>query len=177
MAFTDPSCRDTVSGVDFEDTYNTERSKLMRFLMSVGASQHEADDAVQEAFADAYAAWDTIREPRAWIFKAALRTYYRGSTRARSRETPVGDLLPDQAEHLNSGEIAALNEEERAVEDALASLPVRQRQVYDAYTCWVHICRNRASARLRPCSCAAEPGQRTRRNLARYLGLGRRKTR
>ena len=125
--FTGPGPGVSVAGVGFEDVYKAERSRLVRFVMSLGADQHEADDAVQEAFALAYQAWDTIREPRAWLHTVAMRQYYRAD--ARTRETPAGDRLPDRAEPLNSGDIAVFNELGQQVRSAIAALPVRQRQV------------------------------------------------
>jgi len=125
--FTQPRPGVSVSYVGFEDIYKAERSRLVRFVMSLGADQHEADDAVHEAFALAYQAWDSIREPRAWLHTVAMRQYYRAD--ARTRETPAGDRLPDRAEQLNSGEIAEFNDLEHRVRDAVAALPVRQRQV------------------------------------------------
>jgi len=37
--------------VSFEDVYKAERSGLVRYLMTMGADQYQADDAVQAAFA------------------------------------------------------------------------------------------------------------------------------
>ena len=172
-AFTDPAPRVTVSGVDFKDTYSAERSKMMTFLMSVGADQHEADDAVQDAFADAYAAWDTIREPRPWLYKAALRAYYRGSSRARNRETPAGDRLPDQAEPLNSGDIAVLNDEEQTVQNALAGLPAKQRQVM-ALTLAGFTAAEIGQLLSSDPAAVRQNQVRARDNLARQLGISRR---
>ena len=173
--FTERSRHVTVGDVDFKETYSSERSRLMRFLMSVGASPHEADDAVQEAFAQAYAAWDKIRTPRPWLYKAALSEFYRGSDRVRTRETPAGDQLPDQAEPLNSGDIAVLNEEEQSVQDAVASLPPMQRQVMALTLAGFTAAE---MAQLLGCepSAVRQNQVRARNSLARSLGFRRRKT-
>ena len=82
-------CQSQVADVSFEAVYRAERSKLIRYLMSMGVGQHQADDAVQAAFARAYGCWDQIRAPRAWLYKVALRESYRvhasaGCARSRS---------------------------------------------------------------------------------------------
>lgn len=159
-----------VTNVSFESVYVAERSNLVRYLMTMGADQHQADDAVQAAFALAYPRWDAIRQPRAWLYKVALRECYRADT--RRREMPAGSL-PETAEPLDSGDIAVLNEEEEMVRAAVAALPGRQRQVM-ALTL----------AGFTPAEIAQELGcdpaavrqnqVRARDNLARQLGIERR---
>jgi RNA polymerase sigma factor (sigma-70 family) len=153
------------------DVYREERSRLVRFVMSLGADQHEADDAVQEAFAHACRQWDSIREPRAWLHTAAMRQYYRAD--ARSREDPAGDRLPDRAEPLDSGDIAVLNDLEARVRDAISALPARQRQVmaltlagFTAAQIAQHLGSDQAAVR--------QNQVRGRDNLARQLGIDRR---
>jgi len=88
--------RPPAGAVSFEAVYRSERSKLVRYLISMGAGQHQADDAVQAAFARAYDRWDTIRQPRAWLYKVALRESYRANPR---REVPAGDAPPTPPEN------------------------------------------------------------------------------
>jgi DNA-directed RNA polymerase specialized sigma24 family protein len=123
-----PRCR-PATGVSFEAVYRAERSRLVRYLMSMGAGQHQADDAVQAAFAIAYDRWDSIRQPRAWLYKVALRESYRADASHGRREIPAGDALPDPASAPDTGDLVVLNEEEERVHAALAGLPGRQRQV------------------------------------------------
>lgn len=165
-----------VARTSFEAVYVAERSKLVRYLMCVGVSQHQADDAVQTAFARAYELWDTIREPRAWLYKVALHESYRVRTGHGRREIPAGDALPDTAAEPDAGDLIVLNEEEEQVRAALAALPGKQRQVM-ALTV----------AGFSPAEIAAELGcdpaavrqnqVRARDNLARQLGIDRRRNR
>ncbi len=171
-----PRRQSQVADVSFEAVYRAERSKLIRYLMSMGVGQHQADDAVQAAFARAYGCWDQIRAPRAWLYKVALRESYRVHASAGRREIPVGDLLPDAASAPDTGDLVVLNEEEERVRAALAALPGRQRQVM-ALTL----------AGFSPAEIAAELGcdpaavrqnqVRARDNLARHLGIDRRTNR
>jgi RNA polymerase sigma-70 factor (ECF subfamily) len=170
-AFTRPRPGVSVSGVGFADVYKQERSALFRFVRSLGADDHEADDAVQEAFTAAYKRWDTIREPRAYLYTAAMRQYYRAD--ARNRETPASGRMPEPAEPLSSGDIAEFNDLEERVRTAIAALPARQRQVM-ALTL----------AGFKPAQIAEQLGSdeaavrqnqvRGRGNLARRLGIDRR---
>jgi DNA-directed RNA polymerase specialized sigma24 family protein len=79
----------TVAGVDFDAFYRAERKPLVRFVMFLGcADAGTAEDIVQTVFARAFAAWDTIRFPQAWLRKVAQNEFLRHS-RAAARE-PVG---------------------------------------------------------------------------------------
>jgi len=160
----------------FEAVYRAERSKLVRYLMSMGMCQHQADDAVQTAFARACDRRHTIRQPRAWLYKVALRESYRVQAAQSRREIPAGDALPDAATAPDTGDLVVLNEEEELVRAALAALPDRQRLVM-ALTI----------AGFSPAEIAVELGcdpaavrqnqVRARDNLARQLGIDRRRHR
>jgi RNA polymerase sigma factor (sigma-70 family) len=119
-------CRPPAGPVSFDAVYACERSSLVRYLMAMGAGYYQADDAVQAAFTLAWDRWDTIRQPRAWLYKVALRESYPADT---PREVPAGDALPDTATEPDTGELVVLNEEEERVRAVLAALPGRQRQV------------------------------------------------
>ena len=121
--FTGSEAAVTVASVNLEAVYVAERAKLMRYLMSQGATQYEADDAVQEAFADAFKNPGVIRFPRAWLYRVALREYLKAGERVRTRETLTG-------EPLASGRVAELNLDEQAILEAAKNLPPRQRMVF-----------------------------------------------
>lgn len=174
--FTGEHTSATVADMSLETVYVAERSKLMRYLMTMGADQHEADDAVQAAFTQALSVWQTIRQPRAWLYKVALREYYRADARTRIRETPAGDWLPERAEPLDSGDIVVLNEEEETVRSLIAALPGRQRQVmaltiagFTPAEIAEHLGCDQAAVR--------QNQVRARDNLARRLGMDRRNPR
>lgn len=169
--FTQPRPGVSVSGVSFEELYRAERSRLVRFVQSLGADQYEADDAVQEAFTAAYRQWDTIREPRAWLHTAAMRQYYRAD--ARNRETPASDRTPDRAEPLSTGDIVEFNDLEYRVRAAVAALPARQRQVMALTLAGFKAAE--IARQLGSDEAAVRQNQvRGRGNLARRLGMDRR---
>lgn len=163
-----------VAEMSFEDVYKAERSGLVRYLMTMGADQYQADDAVQAAFARALSGWDVIGHPRGWLYKVALREYYRADR--SKREIPAGDLLPDVPGPLDSGDVAVLNEEEEMVRAAIAALPGRQRQVmalllagFTTAQIAAELCLDQAAVR--------QSQVRARDALARQLGIDRRNPR
>jgi RNA polymerase sigma-70 factor (ECF subfamily) len=119
---------------EFEAFYAVEAKRLTRFVMRHGASVHEAADAAQSAFAQALMVWETIRQPRAWLRRVAIREYYH---RALSLEDPK-DAIPDHTGALSAAAEVELREQTHKVLGALATLPARQRQVmawrYDGFS-------------------------------------------
>ena len=130
-----------VGVMDFETFVRAEHSKLVWFLMSQGADPHEASDATQSAFLDAWQqGWDTITNPRAWVRKVASRKLWRSAPAQRSPghiDTLVSDVPERQTADTAFGEVE-LDEQELWVASVLAELPPRQRQVmalrYDGYS-------------------------------------------
>jgi RNA polymerase sigma-70 factor (ECF subfamily) len=118
----------------FDDFYVAEFAALVRFLMRNGATEHEAADAVQEAFIEAYAQWHSIRNPSAWMRKVAYRRFLRS---ACARQLTV-EKPPETAGPLSPDALVELDEETRSVIDALAALPYAQRRVmnyqYDGFS-------------------------------------------
>lgn len=89
---------------DFLDFYEQEKPFVERFLMLLGASRHDAQDAVQEAFADGWRLvtqnrWAEVDNPRAWVRQVAHRRYLRppGSRRRVASEATAPENLPDVA--------------------------------------------------------------------------------
>lgn len=110
---------------DFSACYARELSSLTWFVMSLGADAHRAADVAQSAFAEAFAAWDRIERPTAWLRRVAGRLYYRYLI---TQETSVEDV-PDRQGPLSAASEVELHDEARRVLAALADLPPKQRQV------------------------------------------------
>jgi RNA polymerase sigma factor (sigma-70 family) len=118
----------------FDQFVRAEIGNLVNHVKRAGAARPEAEDAVQEALAEAYARWSTIRFPRRWVQSASLRHHQR--TRMRDRK------WLDREAKAESGTASAAapilrDEEEAAVLRAIAQLPTRQGEVfalsYDGY--------------------------------------------
>src|ERR1017187_1411112 len=84
---------------DWLTFYDSEYLPVVRFVMRCGASLQAAEDAVQDAFVDAWAltaradAWLAITEPRGWIPRVALRKYQRPPGKHRRlAAVPIGNF-------------------------------------------------------------------------------------
>ncbi|QCX74204.1 RNA polymerase sigma factor [Streptomyces sp. YIM 121038] len=110
---------------EFALFYYRHATGLTRFVMRLGATPHEAADAVHTAFTEAFPRWAAITAPHAWLRTVSARSYLRQTAR---RERPTA-LLPDQPGDSSPFEAVTLKEEEQRVYTALAALPPRQRHV------------------------------------------------
>lgn len=120
-----PTGHDTVARVDFATYYDRHMAGLIRHLVRQGARPHEAAEAAQAAFAEAYAQWETIAHPAAWLRQVALRLFLR---QPAHRENLASEL-PDRPSGVCPLGAVELKEEEARVYAALAGLPPLQRQV------------------------------------------------
>ncbi|WP_369212324.1 hypothetical protein [Streptomyces flavofungini] len=67
----------TVARVDFARYYEQHLTRLIRHLMRQGAGTHEAAEAAQGAFTEAFPQWNDIVYPAAWLRKVAFCLYLR----------------------------------------------------------------------------------------------------
>jgi RNA polymerase sigma factor (sigma-70 family) len=116
-------------GVDqaaFVDFYQADRARCLRAIVAHGLSRDEAEEAVAEAFARAWASWarvSSLQSPAAWVVRTALNANV-SWWRKRRRELPAA-----------SGEAGSqhglLKEPTYDVDllRAIAKLPPRQREV------------------------------------------------
>jgi RNA polymerase sigma factor (sigma-70 family) len=109
---------------DFTACYRAEKLKVVRFLINQGATEHEAHDAAQAAFLQAYRQWDTIRNPLSWLFTVARREFLA----AQVPETPTDAFLAS-AHAPTTPSAIDLSDQAREVLATLETLPVKQRQV------------------------------------------------
>jgi RNA polymerase sigma-70 factor (ECF subfamily) len=129
---------ETVGSVDFEDFVRAERSKLIWFLMSHGASVHQAEEAAQASLIEAWRKWETINSPRGWVYRVALREYWRSASKPGVDHEDLMAEPPDNANVPSAADTAEITVRERLVCAEIAKLPPKQRQVavmrYEGYS-------------------------------------------
>ena len=122
---------ETVTNVEFDAFYAMERTALVRFVMYLGCADADAaEDIAHAAFTRAFAAWATIRFPKAWLRKVAQNEYFR-YCQAAAREIPLDAGSAEAARRVLSAAMA-LDYQAGLREDlaaAISELPPKQRQV------------------------------------------------
>jgi RNA polymerase sigma-70 factor (ECF subfamily) len=109
----------------FSVFYKTDFIPVVRFVVKTQAKAtvHEAKDAAQTAFTQAWRDWNKIRNPRAWVRTVATRAYLKSIPRHEVlSDTPVDCPLPK-----TSQDELLISEGTQAVRDLLATLPMAQR--------------------------------------------------
>jgi RNA polymerase sigma factor (sigma-70 family) len=113
----------------FEVFYREQYRRLVKFAVYLGASMHDAEDAVADTMADAFRRWSEISDPAAWARQAVKNHVVKGKTRGLTR---LRDRLREQGECREEGrEDARLTvwEDQQWVTQLLSSLPPAQREV------------------------------------------------
>jgi RNA polymerase sigma factor (sigma-70 family) len=112
----------------FAEFYAQNRDDCLRAVFASTGDRLAAEDSVAEAFARAWASWRKVSThpvPRAWVIRTALNLSV-SSWRRRRREVPIGQLTVPSAGPADS---MTGQEPDSPVLAALATLPLRQRQV------------------------------------------------
>lgn len=116
---------------EFERFFLANYDAVLRVLVLTTGDRERATDATQEAFIRAYARWSKIRgyeSPAAWVRRVALnasRDSFRSDRQRRRREESSPMLIEaPQDEHAQF---------ESSVQELLAALPARQREVATLY--------------------------------------------
>ncbi len=109
--------------------YDEYAARLYAYVRSLGAAPSLAEDIIQEVFVKVVrrlSVGGKIAYPKAYLFRAARNEFYRWSTRIlrRSEMTPS-----DPKGFLQAVAPGSSAEEVAAVEEALSTLPRRQREV------------------------------------------------
>ncbi len=110
---------------DFAEFFSAAWPRLFRTTYGVAGSVEDAEEALQAAFAKAYAHWRRIARmdhPEAYVRRMAVNEAISGHRRSRRRTATLAQLFePDEM---------TTDEPERIdVWDAVRTLPVRQRAV------------------------------------------------
>ncbi|QKW54250.1 RNA polymerase sigma factor [Streptomyces buecherae] len=149
---------------DFARYYRQHRAGLTRFVMRHGANPHEAADAAQAAFNEAFRSWHLIDHRAAWLRTVALRVFLRQSVRPEEE-------LTDAERAIGCGPLEAvvLREQQARVYAALDRLPGRQRQVMAWYLDGISTDEMAAALEMTPAA-VRQNLSRARAHLRQHLG-------
>jgi RNA polymerase sigma factor (sigma-70 family) len=154
--------------VNFEEFFRASYKPLVAAMIVAGGDLDEAQDAVSSAMTETLQRWDSIENPRAYAYRAAVSSLIkqkkRGPVRLRERLIERGDVLSEQSTDPD----LTVWEQADWVMTLLNSLPQAQREVF---ACTVDMLSAREIAQLlgkteaavRQNLCAA------RRRLTSYL--------
>ncbi len=112
-----------------ESVYREHGARIWRSLFLASGSREVADDAVAEAFAQALRRGGALRDPAAWVWRAAFRVAA-GELKERGRMATYGEVEP----------VSGMPEPFVDLWRALARLPLKQRAsvVLADYAGWSH---------------------------------------
>ncbi|WP_309061284.1 sigma-70 family RNA polymerase sigma factor [Streptomyces sp.] len=109
---------------DFETFFSGTYPRVLAQVIVLCGSREDAEDVTQEAFVEAYRAWDRIAGyelPEAWVYRVAVQRLWKTHRRRRTGQ----DRLPDVPVPVRAG--PEQTAEAREVLRLLAALPPRQR--------------------------------------------------
>jgi RNA polymerase sigma-70 factor (ECF subfamily) len=109
---------------EFACFYREQFRGLVGYLLYQGAQLHLAVDLAQDAMITAHQRWNTIRSPRAYVYKVAYMAFLRRDL----TELPTEEV-PEQSSVLPHPEEAEAWLQKHQVIEMLRALPPRQRQV------------------------------------------------
>lgn len=115
--------------MDFDTFFAGSCAEMLARAVVLAGSRHDAEDAVQEAYAEAWSRWDRIStydNPGAWVYKVVRQRLWKAAKRWR-RLSPLSsaDLTAWRATDGDPERFA----EAAATLTAMADLPDRQRMV------------------------------------------------
>jgi RNA polymerase sigma-70 factor (ECF subfamily) len=100
------------------------RAPLVGALVLLVGDRGVAEELAQEALARAYQRWSTLESPRPWVYATAFNL-----ARSRWRRVLVERRARDRLAALAAAPVEPDTASAVAVRQAVAALPVRQRQV------------------------------------------------
>ncbi len=110
------------------------RVPLLRYLSGFPLSLHDSEDVIQEVFIDLFQQWQrgrSIRNPRAWLFRAAHHLALKARIRSRKENKKNGslavteELAVDPA--LNPEDQLSLSRTQTRLESVVRALPEQHR--------------------------------------------------
>ncbi|MEV0170408.1 sigma-70 family RNA polymerase sigma factor [Streptomyces sp. NPDC050803] len=109
---------------DFETFFSGAYARVLAQVIMLCGSREDAEDVTQEAFVEAYRAWERLTEyelPEAWVYRVAVQRLWKTQRKRRTGQDRLPDVpVPVRASPEQSAEA-------REVLRLLAALPPRQR--------------------------------------------------
>jgi RNA polymerase sigma-70 factor, ECF subfamily len=109
----------------FDDFYAASMQRVVGHLHAMTGSRAEAEDAVQEAYARAWARWGRLsryHDPEAWVRTVAYRVFVSAWRKAASR-------MNAHTRHGPPARDSGVSPDYVAIIEALRKIPASQRQV------------------------------------------------
>lgn len=120
---------------EFASFFHERFGKTVIFLITLGASRADAEDATQEAMLAAWRQQDAIEHAVSWLRTVAVRTYWKQAGTDRKSIT----LDDSVSEAVTEPDRSIFTEEQLQVLHVLRELPPEQRTIvalrYDGATC------------------------------------------
>jgi RNA polymerase sigma factor (sigma-70 family) len=114
----------------FAEFFKQDYPSLVLFVMYLGASRADAEDAAQQAMLEACQKWKEIRTPSPWVRKVAIRAYLKAA-RTVKRTFPLMEAQADRP--VMDPDLAIFHEEQQQVMTLIRQLPEEQRKVTALY--------------------------------------------
>lgn len=115
--------------MDFDAFFASSCAEMLAKALVLSGSQHDAEDAVQEAYAAAWSVWDRIRaydNPGAWVYRVVRQRLWKSAKRwRRVRPLDTAEFAEVRATDGDPERFA----EAAATLEAMGKLPDRQRMV------------------------------------------------
>lgn len=118
------SAEQAVGQRDFETFFSGAYARVLAQVIMLCGSREDAEDVTQEAFLEAYRAWERIAGydlPEAWVYRVSVQRLWKTRRRRRTGQ----DRLPDVPVPVQAG--PEQSAEAREVLRLLAALPPRQQ--------------------------------------------------
>lgn len=143
------------AGHDFDSIFREERDGVFRTMLAfTGGRADIAEEATAEAFARAFANRMKLRDPAAWIYRAAFRIATDEVRRDRRRDELIESEMPDASPALVDliAALRKLSPNQRAAivlrhVDGLETAEVARRMGISTPTVRVHLHRGRTHLR------------------------------
>jgi RNA polymerase sigma-70 factor (ECF subfamily) len=117
---------------DIRTLFEEEESPLLRYAFSLTGRRAVAEELVQEVFLQLYKHWETVKNPKAWLYRSIRNRSY-NYHRDNSREILTGDeqVNREQASNGTPGDLLQRMEAAGFLRLLLSELDEKDRELID----------------------------------------------